>query len=356
MIKKYFLAANSCEGFVSSFNNNYNKLDGDKAYLIKGGPGTGKSTFMKKLAEKALNSGLEAELCFCSSDPDSLDGVIFEDINTIILDATPPHAIEPELPGVCENTINLGELWDEKSLYLKREKIIEATLKNKLLHRTAASYLFAAGKIFADNLELSMPCTDTDKVNSFTDFLCRRYIKPTHREKGREKIRFISGITPKGIVNFTDWIDNVYSEKIIISDRFYTVAPRIIEILRKYALSAGYDIITLKSPFLPSRITDHILIPELNLAFLSENDFISFGSNTRRIHARRFINMEKINREKQKRRFNKKIFSELLREACSILAMAKKSHDTLEKYYIESMDFEKMSLYYKIKEKQILPL
>ena len=50
---KYFLAANSCEGFYSEFDNSY-LPDGEwRAYIIKGGPGTGKSSFMKRFADAA---------------------------------------------------------------------------------------------------------------------------------------------------------------------------------------------------------------------------------------------------------------------------------------------------------------
>ena len=50
---KYFLAANSCEGFCSYFDKSY-LPDGEwRAFIIKGGPGTGKSSFMKYFALKA---------------------------------------------------------------------------------------------------------------------------------------------------------------------------------------------------------------------------------------------------------------------------------------------------------------
>ena len=56
---KYFLAANSCQGFVSSFNNCYDAERGWKAYIIKGGPGTGKSSFMKFVAKSALEKEIK---------------------------------------------------------------------------------------------------------------------------------------------------------------------------------------------------------------------------------------------------------------------------------------------------------
>ena len=80
---KYFLAANSAEGFVSHFGDCYNPYDGWRAYIIKGGPGTGKSSFMKCVVVKAVDKGYSVELCPCSSDPDSLDGVIIKDIKLL---------------------------------------------------------------------------------------------------------------------------------------------------------------------------------------------------------------------------------------------------------------------------------
>ena len=70
---KYFLAANSCRGFVSEFESNCDQ--NFSTYIIKGGPGTGKSSFMKRVAEKSNETAI---LCPCSSDPESLDAVIFE--------------------------------------------------------------------------------------------------------------------------------------------------------------------------------------------------------------------------------------------------------------------------------------
>ena len=43
----YFLAANSGQGFYSKFGECYDAHNGWKAYVIKGGPGTGKSSLMK---------------------------------------------------------------------------------------------------------------------------------------------------------------------------------------------------------------------------------------------------------------------------------------------------------------------
>ena len=93
-----FLAANTAEGFYSLFDEMTERTDHD-VYLIKGGPGTGKSSMMKKVVTAATAKGMETEAFRCSSDPDSLDGVWIKDNKLILLDATPPHSKDPRYPG-----------------------------------------------------------------------------------------------------------------------------------------------------------------------------------------------------------------------------------------------------------------
>ena len=135
----YFLAANSCEGFYSVFDKSY-LPDGEwRAFIIKGGPGTGKSSFMKRLAAYAESAGLKTVLCPCSSDPDSLDAVILPDKKRVIMDGTAPHTVDPSFPGVCEKILNFGEYWNDSLFSGNEKEVIHATLCNKALHATAAT-------------------------------------------------------------------------------------------------------------------------------------------------------------------------------------------------------------------------
>lgn len=90
-----FLGANSPVGFVSQFERAYNLTDGWRVYIIKGGPGTGKSSFMKKAANQAEKQGLLHYVAYCSSDPLSVDAVVIPEIRIMIADGTAPHAMCP---------------------------------------------------------------------------------------------------------------------------------------------------------------------------------------------------------------------------------------------------------------------
>lgn len=339
---KYFLGANSCEGFVSVFKECYNAADGWRAYIIKGGPGTGKSSFMKYMAARAADKGITAELFPCSSDPDSLDAVIFPDLKTVIMDGTAPHTVDPEYPGVCETILNFGEYWDTDCFTKNKEEILAVTDKNKQLHKSAARYIKAVGSLVEDNLKIAGFSTDKAKVKSFTDKLCKRYI-PYKGSKPREWVRFLSGITPKGVVSYGNTVLKSCKTAVIIEDEFGSASDIMMRKIRDYALKQGYEIITVKNAFLPSALTDHIIIPELSLCFMRENEYQHFGSDIRRIHARRFVNSKQLHKSRERLKFNKKAIRQLLSTACAVLGDAKAVHDKMEKYYISAMDFKALT-------------
>ena len=341
---KYFLAANSCEGFISSFKDYYDAKDGWLAYIIKGGPGTGKSSFMKYIAVKAAEKDIKCELCPCSSDPDSLDAVILPEKKTVIMDGTSPHTVDPAYPAVCEQILDFGKYWNNKKIIPERAEVINITDKNKSLHRSASRYLKACGNLMLENYKTALKFTDSEKTAEYAKKLCHKNIPPKDG-KGKEWVRYLCGTTPKGVVSYANTIVRTCEKLIIIRDENASVGNIIMKTARDMALENGYEIITVKNAFLPSIITDHIIIPELSLAFVREGEFQHFASPKRRIHAERFIDTEKLSKRRERMKFNKKAIRELLLSAAAVLSEAKTVHDQLEKYYIKAMDFESLTAF-----------
>lgn len=354
IFSKYFLAANSGEGFVSHFADNYDYTDGWHAYIIKGGPGTGKSSFMKYVAVNAVDKGYGVELCPCSSDPDSLDGVIIKEKKIIILDGTAPHVVEPRFAGICEEIVNLGEFWNGEKLRKKANEIIAITTQNKKLHKMAAAYISAAGELIYDNFKLSKNFTKHNKCEKFAHNLALQLFPGKTGRIPCEWVRFIGGVTPKGVIAFKSTVEDFYKNIIVIDDKHGAATNIIMQKIRDMALDKGYEIITLKNPFLPSKIIDHILVPELSLAVVREYDYIKWSEPYRRIHARRFYDINVLREHRPRLTFNRRVTRELLLGAIETLSKAKSVHDALEKYYIDSMDFKSMTLFAERKTKEIL--
>ena len=73
---QYFLGANSPTGFYSLYSELLPPETASVIYILKGGPGCGKSTLMRQVAQQAAQAGETVEYILCSADPDSLDAVV----------------------------------------------------------------------------------------------------------------------------------------------------------------------------------------------------------------------------------------------------------------------------------------
>ncbi len=148
----YFGAANGFSGFRSYFSEIFSTKDFARIYVLKGGPGTGKSSLMKTVASYFENKEFLTDRIYCSSDPNSLDGVIiYRDGKKIaILDGTAPHETDAKIPGAADEIINLGNMWDRNQLIKKRNSIEDLNEKKRLSYQKAYKYLYHAGAFFYD--------------------------------------------------------------------------------------------------------------------------------------------------------------------------------------------------------------
>ncbi|SDD31301.1 hypothetical protein SAMN02799630_02737 [Paenibacillus sp. UNCCL117] len=88
-----FLGAATPNGAVDFVPN---LTEGLKRYFIKGRPGSGKSTMLKKLAAYGTDHGFDVEIYHCGFDPNSLDMIIVRELGFAIFDSTAPHEYDPE--------------------------------------------------------------------------------------------------------------------------------------------------------------------------------------------------------------------------------------------------------------------
>ena len=341
-----FLGANTPQGFVSFFDELYNPYENCTPYIIKGGPGTGKSTLMKKVANECERRGIATEKVYCSSDPDSLDGIIVPDLGISIADGTSPHLLEPKFPGACENIIHTGEFWDKDKLRAKADEIRSLTLENSIHHRRSVKYLSAVGSIAEENIRTGAKYTDMDKIENFAlRFAMRELPRKKNNAPGTRKKRFISALTPKGEVFLDSGIKALSSRIIAIDDEYTGVSSTLVDRIGELAIKNGYDVIFCYCPLKPRMTCEHIIVPEKNLAIITaRSPHKSTIEADRVIHARRFL-YEGIDRRISYLRFNRRLMRELTDEAVNALKDAKATHDKLEKIYVEAMDFESLGRY-----------
>ena len=133
-----FLGANTPDGFVHYFDKLKEMYNLKNLYILKGTPGCGKSTFMKKFASAFDSSKI---YFYCSADPNSLDGVVLEDLGVAIVDGTAPHEINDGeliiLTGAKSFDPKVQKLRDKKSSHYRRafKELAHARALHKQLER-----------------------------------------------------------------------------------------------------------------------------------------------------------------------------------------------------------------------------
>lgn len=93
-VKKVFPGGNTGYGFYSLYDNiNPNPGEVNAIFIMKGGPGVGKSSFMRWIGQQMRERGYDIEEHNCSSDNGSLDGVKIPAIGVSLIDGTAPHRV-----------------------------------------------------------------------------------------------------------------------------------------------------------------------------------------------------------------------------------------------------------------------
>ena len=339
-----FLGANTPSGFVSLFDELYDPYKESRMYIIKGGPGTGKSSFMKKIANTAIEKGLETEFVHCSSDPDSLDAVIIPSLSFAIADGTSPHIVEPKFPGAVENIINLGMFWDQAKMHDDADEIRRLTLENSIYHRRSSRFLSAAGTLIEESARLFGDSVMEEKLNGFAVRFCmREFPKKKSGKPGSKKLRFLSGITPKGVMMYDETFDALSSRVIAIEDEYSCIAGELIERIGEGAVKNGYDVIFCPCPMKPKSYCEHIIIPEASLSIITlKSQHKTNLKPNRTIHTKRFMSDDVLRKRKNRLDFNRKLTTELIGQSVEMLKNAKTTHDELEAHYIDKMNFDLM--------------
>ncbi|MBR5410277.1 MAG: hypothetical protein IK104_06355 [Clostridia bacterium] len=335
----WFLGANTPAGFYSLFDGLCDPDDGWTLYIVKGGPGTGKSTLMKRIADEADRRGLWNERVFCSSDPKSLDSVIVPSLKVSVADGTAPHVLEPVFPGAVERTVDLGAYRNDGLLAKRRAEVIALTRENKSYHASCARYLAAAAAGLREAGALTLAATDLEALDAFSERFCRRALGGTSG-RGEVKRRFLSAVTPEGVFTHLNTLAG-YERVVRLADRTGALSARVLTKLAGEALAAGYRVTLCPNCLNPDACLDAVLIDELSFAAVASTDAFPVPETVgRTVRLGRFTDKEQLSAVRNRLSVAMKAAKSFLGEAAGASREAKRVHDRLEEIYIAAMDFE----------------
>lgn len=336
--QNYFLGCVSSEGYFSEFRKIINK-DGYYTYILKGGPGTGKSTLMKKAAEYFKE--YDVEKYFCSSDMKSLDAVVVNDKKIIIVDGTSPHIFEADYPGVSQEIINLGRFWNKSELAKYSDEIKKCFTENAAYHQKAARYVKAISQINSDIYFASEKCIKYDKLYAYKERLCKKlFSHNSEKGKGNVEYKQLAALTADGYITHNTGDDyNIF----VLKDNYFAGSDYLLRAIAEYASDKGYDVVASKFTLIHGFTFEHIIIPELKIAFITDNFINNLGIlSENQINFSRFYDKDMLDSCRNRNGFNKKLSLELIKETANAINKALEVHDKLESYYINAIDFKEL--------------
>lgn len=338
-VRYYFSGNNTSEGFVSYYEDILPQREAARIFCIKGGPGTGKSTFMRQIGRLYLSKGFSIDYLRCSSDPQSLDGIVIKELNVAIIDGTMPHITDPVNPGAVDEIINLGEFLKEEKLLKNKERIISLNEEIGETFKYAYIYLKCANIIYRQSCDIMKKYVNDDKISD----LIMSLEFPMKKDSGGTRKKFFgSGITSEGIVNeLSSTSKNLRDIYLIDLPDGYKISDHM-KFLSQKILDRGYNVEELFCPMSPRSAPEHIISVDSSMAVFTCNRF----------HSIEVFDKDKIKEiltvdvaplsciDKLRVNELRKQFDYNIEHAVKIIKEAKTLHDELELYYNDSMDFK----------------
>lgn len=338
MEKHFFAGNNTSKGFYSYFDSVFNPEKANRIYILKGGPGVGKSSFMKKIASR-LREKNSIEYVHCSSDNESLDGIFIPELNIGFVDGTAPHTLDPTIPGAADEIINLGIFLDGGKLEAFKDQIVACNRKMSRIYKSAYRYLSCAGLVSDEINSIYDNCTDYKKFTILSEkiiyklFGGRSSAEPLN--PGGRKL-FAEAYSADGYINYTDAL---CADKSVwgIKGNSINLSSALLERILAEAALRGCHTDCFYHPLHPEKLR-HLLIADLDIMLVS-TESQSLGNYDETIHLEQLTDFDMLKRYKAELENNGLLYDLLIDNALEKLSETKKEHAVLEAYYISSMDF-----------------
>lgn len=328
-MERYFLGNNTAYGFWSNYESELK--DKKKVILLKGGPGTGKSSILKRIAETAKQKGYDYELWYCSGDPQSLDGVYIKELGIAVVDATSPHAIGADLPIIKDVIYDLATSLSKTKLDKYGDEIRELIKIKKQCYNRAYQHLKSALCHFDAQLSLEDRWVNSVGIRAYATVLGAELRSKCKNGEYRRKV-FTQAICPAGESEYFDHLRGRHVYKVTGSEKAKQI---FFEELKNLG---GCDVLLL-NPLEP-HIADGMICRDVavvsDVGHFDESkcEPINLG-----VYEKEY-NGEDVIDEK-----NNVILQRALAVEC--LNKARETHLQMEKYFVGAMDFENNEKMYK---------
>lgn len=336
-VSRCFFGCNSAEGFHTFFNF-LPDLDNAKMIIVKGGPGTGKSTFINRIGDTFAERGYELEYQHCSLDPESYDAVTIPEIRSVVVAATGHHVFDPRNPGAVDEILNLGDYWNIEGIRQHRKEILAINTASERKFHKVYRQLKAARLLLGNAENISADALNRRKLHGMEQAICEHLPEANpSNDYGMERHCFISSITPLGEVHLVASLMRTNTRVIGLVGEPGSGRSELLGQVGRQAQLRGLNVEYYHKPIDPS-IIEHIHVPEAELLLTVQPELMPQEAlaATCKLEecAAAWIKgeMDEITAAKNR-------YEEILGDAVASLLDAKNTHSALEQYYVPHMDF-----------------
>lgn len=348
-IKMFFPGGNTSRGFYSFYDYIIDREQAQRVFILKGGPGVGKSTFMKKIGEELQSLGFDLEYHWCSSDSDSLDAVVVPVLKVALIDGTAPHVVDPRYPGAVDEIVHFGGYWDDAKLKSSRDEIISL---NKMVGQQFAT-VYRSLQLARVALEEERGCREKGlKGQEFHRLIGDLFRQIFGQEvawgKGhpRERHLFAWALTPQGIVHHLPTVLGGLRFLYLIQGDPGSGKEIIFRELAELAYRSGSSVEVYHCAFDPALI-DLVVLPDHKTAVLNTFPELSFDSTTlpdlkylETIECNNCLDASALKNYERELREAGELFRGCFERGMHYLQEARRFYRELEQYYSVAMDFE----------------
>ena len=335
--KQYFLGANSRYGFHSLYSSFCKAEDGCFLYVIKGGPGCGKSSFMRCIGSAAEKEGLDCEYILCSGDPDSIDGVFIPALGVGYVDGTSPHSIDVAHPGCGGMYLDLGRYYNSAALRHRLNEILELNRQYKGLYNSAYSSIAVGAAAMPRYMSGIWGGEETEKVDKKVQGLCKREFGKK-KSQSIIKERFIDAVSCKGHCYLHQDIEDGFERTYILDNKF-GLGNLYLQRLLNEASGRCEEIIVCRDGVDPKFISA-IMFPHFSLALICSQNGRHELRHSRHIRLDSLISKDNTAHIREQIRSSQRLSESALSLATKTLAEAKAIHDKIEAIYNPHVDFD----------------
>ncbi len=323
---KYFMGISTAKGYDTEFYIEHESFYG---YYIKGGPGTGKSTLMKKLSDAFPDEN--KSFYYCSSDPKSLDAVVFEDKKFFIADATSPHEGNVKLPFVTGEIIDLASSLEQDKLRDVKDKIIYLNEQNQVCHSLVKKYLSEISVLEEKLISVGKEKIKKIALEKFVNELVTSNLKEKDCKNPTVSYKQRISNTPCGKLCKTD-----NARLVVLKDELLYASRYIVSEFVKYAVSVGVSTEITKSATLDGFKDLLVFVPELNLMLCAEQNL--YENNAEVTDLKDLYSNEFSEEIKTFVGFTQNGIKQAEENVKNTLNKALQIHDELEEFYINAID------------------